>query len=74
MKWVVLLRRPVLLWEAARTAWDFRSRYGLLPARAIVDWRIATAYGTAAAETHPHDLIRFLEWRRRLRTVIRRTR
>lgn len=73
LKWVVLLARPSLAWEAVLTAWDFRSRYGLLPARAILEWRLATAYGTTSRPL-PHDLIGFLGWRRDLRAARRRAR
>lgn len=74
MNWSGLAARPTLIWEAARTAWEFRSRGGVLPSRSLVRWRIATAYGSPEANIKPEDLVRFLEWRQALRSYIRRTR
>lgn len=74
MKWLELAARPVLLAEGLRTAWAFRSRRGILPSRALIRWRIATAYGTPDAPVQYEDLVRFLEWRRQLRIVRRRSR
>lgn len=67
MKWVGLATRPQILWEGVRTAWAFRSRRGILPARDLLDWRLHTAYGTDTAEVDFDDLVSFLAWRRRLR-------
>lgn len=67
MKWVGLATRPHLVWEGVRTAWAFRSRRGLLPARDLLAWRLHTAYGTDTAEVDLDDLVSFLTWRRRLR-------
>lgn len=74
MKWVELAARPLLAAEALRTAWAFRSRRGILPSRPLIRWRIATAYGTPDASVQVEDLVRFLEWRRQLRAVQRRSR
>ncbi|MGA7272583.1 MAG: hypothetical protein WB239_16035 [Acidimicrobiia bacterium] len=63
-----VLRRPLLVWEAVRTAWAFRARRGLMPAPALLNWRLATAYGSASA-AEAEDLVRFLAWRRSLRTA-----
>ncbi|MFP3913892.1 MAG: hypothetical protein ACLFWM_03385 [Actinomycetota bacterium] len=71
MKWAGLMGRPSLIWEAVLTAWAFRVRRGLLPARHLLRWRIATAYGRSDAEVAPQDLVRFLEWRKRLRAARR---
>lgn len=71
-KWVDLISRPTLIWEGLRTAWAFRSRHGILPPQALMEWRIATAYGTSAAEITTEDLMSFLAWRRRLRSSLRR--
>lgn len=67
MKWVGLVTRPRLVWEAVRTAWAFRSRRGVLPARDLLQWRLHTAYGTDDAPVEFEDLVSFLAWRRRLR-------
>lgn len=67
--WVELISHPALMWEGVRTLWAFRSRSGILPPRALIDWRIATAYGTSSAEIATDDLVSFLQWRRRLRRL-----
>lgn len=69
--WALLRSRPALILEAARAGWAFRSRRGVLPARDLVRWRLATAYGSAQAPIEPEDLVSFLEWRRTLRSAIR---
>ncbi len=74
MKWVELAARPLLLAEAARTAWAFRARRGILPSRTLLRWRIATAYGSSDAPVQTEDLVRFLEWRRQFRAARRRAR
>jgi hypothetical protein len=74
VKWSGLLSRPGLIWEALSTAYAFRRRGGVLPSRAALRWRVATAYGSSEAEVSPDDLIRFLEWRRALRAHMRRNR
>ncbi|HLU53491.1 MAG TPA: hypothetical protein VK011_07875 [Acidimicrobiia bacterium] len=74
MKWVELAARPLLLAEALRTAWAFRSRRGILPSRTLIRWRVATAYGSPDAPMQVEDLVSFLEWRRELRAVRRRSR
>lgn len=63
-----VLRRPSLVLEALRAAWAFRARRGLFPSRAVLDWRLATAYGSPRP-VEPEDLIRFLAWRRSLRAA-----
>lgn len=70
--WADVATRPVLLWEAARTAWAFRSRRGLLPSRALIRWRLATAYGSGDASPQPEDVRAFLMWRRVVRQSVRR--
>ncbi len=74
VKWVELAARPLLLAEALRTAWAFRSRRGILPSRTLIRWRVATAYGSPDAPMQVEDLVSFLEWRRELRAVRRRSR
>ncbi|HEX2154377.1 MAG TPA: hypothetical protein VHL52_10410 [Acidimicrobiia bacterium] len=74
MKWAALATRPTLIWEAARTAWAFRNRRSIVPSRAVLRWRIATAYGDSRISVRPEDAIRFLAWRRGLRKAIRRLR
>lgn len=71
-KWADVATRPVLLWEAALTAWAFRPRKGILPSRALIRWRIATAYGDASTSPAPGDVEAFLRWRRALRHDLRR--
>lgn len=70
--WADVATRPVLLWEAARTAWAFRSRRGFLPSRALIRWRLATAYGSADASPRSGDVRAFLMWRRAVRQSVRR--
>lgn len=70
--WAEAATRPVLLWEAARAAWAFRSRRGLLPSRALIRWRLATAYGSADASPRPEDVRAFLMWRRLVRQSVGR--
>lgn len=67
----VLRGGPRAVLEAVRTAWAFRGRRSLLPSRPLLDWRIATAYGSASAAPDPEDVTRFLAWRRALRLSLR---
>lgn len=67
MKWVGLVTRPGLLWEALRTAWAFRVRGGVRPAPDLIAWRLHTAYGTPGARIETEDLLSFLAWRRDVR-------
>jgi hypothetical protein len=68
------LARPALLWEAILAAWAFRARRGLLPSRALLRWRVATAYGSRRETPTTEDVVRFLEWRRAFRADLRRRR
>lgn len=68
--WAAMRTRPRLATEAASLAWAFRRRGGVLPVRALVRWRLATAYGSSTAPVQGEDLIRFLEWRRRVRGAL----
>lgn len=61
-----VVRKPALALEALRVAWAFRVRRGLVPSRAMLNWRLATAYGLPR-QAEPEDLIRFLAWRRSVR-------
>lgn len=74
LKWAGLIAHPALIWEAILTAWAFRARRGLLPSRAVLRWRVATAYGSDRASPVPEDVVRFLEWRRAIRSERRRGR
>lgn len=67
-----MIARPTLLWEAILTVWAFRSRRGLVPSRALLHWRLATAYGSSQTSPNPADVVRFLEWRRTFRSDVRR--
>ena len=62
-----LKARPSLLVEALSTAWAFRARGGVLPSRHLLNWRLATAYGSDSVAGPADDVIRFLEWRRAVR-------
>lgn len=62
-----LIRRPLLAWEAVGVAWAFRSRRGFFPSRALLRWRIATAYGDPDTKPPLADLVAYLGWRRRYR-------
>ena len=68
--WAALKTRPLLTTEALSAAWAFRRRGGILPARALLHWRLATAYGSPSASAQGEDLIRYLEWRRELRRTL----
>ncbi|MGH8911505.1 MAG: hypothetical protein ACRDVD_03260 [Acidimicrobiia bacterium] len=68
--WAALRTRPLLATEALSAAWAFRRRGGILPARALVQWRRATAYGSRSLPAQSEDLIRYLEWRRELRRTL----
>lgn len=69
--WTLMKLRPRLIGEVVRVAWAFRSRGGILPARDLLRWRTATAYGSADAPVPFEDLAGFLTWRRALRSVMR---
>lgn len=64
-----LFRRPFLLIEAMRSLLATRQRGLLRPADAYLAWRSYTAYGDHDATFRTHDVIQFLAWRRRLRSV-----
>lgn len=65
--WEALRARPQLAFEALSTGWAFRARGGILPSRPLLQWRVATAYGSDTQPIESEDLIRFLEWRRAVR-------
>ena len=75
--WVLfieVLRRPRLWGEAlrsvprlARRHWWRRPPFLPLPDPSYLRWRVATAYGDAAAAVRRHDVIAYLEWCRRQR-------
>ncbi len=62
-----LFRRPLLLFEAARTYFAVRRRKRPTPSGAYLRWRAYTAYGDQRAAFESDDVIDFLEWRRRHR-------
>ncbi len=69
-----LARRPSLWGEALRAliavspAGWWRT-FPFLPRAepAYLAWRVSTAYGSAHQPMRAHDLVAYLEWRRRLR-------
>lgn len=64
-----LIRRPRLLIEAVRAWFAMSSRRGIGPSRPYLDWRTATAYGDQSTTTSAHDVFKYLEWRREMRTI-----
>lgn len=66
---LVLIRRPVLLWEAVRAGIAMRAHGGVLPSSAYIAWRVHTAYGGGMSETRQDDLESYLLWRRRMRDL-----
>lgn len=66
---LALIRRPILLWEAARVSVAFRTHRGLFPSSEYLDWRFHTAYGDDMSAVVVEDTIAFLGWRRRMRRV-----
>jgi hypothetical protein len=67
----VLIREPLLLWEAVRTAFGMRRRGRLTLSPAYLEWRAHTAYGDAKAAIPSIDLVHYLKWRREMRTISR---
>ena len=65
---LVLMRRPILLWEAVRAAFGLRSHRGIRPSSDYLNWRVHTAYGTDMSPS-AEDVIKYLEWRRLMRRV-----
>jgi hypothetical protein len=63
-----LARHPLLLIEAVRLLGAVRRRRGLTPSVVYLDWRAITAYGSAAPFSTA-DLLGFLDWRRRMRSL-----
>ncbi|CAN5803500.1 hypothetical protein BH23ACT5_BH23ACT5_11590 [soil metagenome] len=69
--WTLMKLRPRMIGEVLRSGWAFRARGGILPARDLVRWRTATAYGSAEAAVRVEDLAAFLKWRKTVRSVMR---
>ncbi len=65
----ILVRRPFLFVEALRAWFAMRRRGRFLPSSAYLSWRRATAYGDPLATASAHDLVYYLEWRRRMRVM-----
>lgn len=72
--WGVVARRPRWWGPALGALWSMRRRrwwrvfpFLPLPDRRLLDWRLATAYGSAEAPLAEEDLLGFLEWRSRWR-------
>ncbi len=66
---LTLVRRPVLFWEAMRTAVAMRSRGGVTPSPDYLAWRLHTAYGDDTSSIPPEDLAAYLGWRRMMRKL-----
>jgi hypothetical protein len=71
---LAVVRHPALWGEAVRAMaamapreWWKRLPFLPVPDREFLRWRIATAYGTVNAPLPAHDVVAFLEWRRRQR-------
>lgn len=68
---VSLLKHPVLLWEAVRARWSMRRRGGVAVSERYMRWRALTAYGDNLTTTSDQDLLEYLVWRRRIRSLRR---
>ena len=64
-----IIRRPRLIVEAIRAWFAMSSRGGLGPSRPYLEWRAATAYGDHSTTAGAHDVVKYLEWRREMRTI-----
>lgn len=64
-----LIRRPPLLLEALRTWWAMRRVGGVGAAGSYLAWRSLTAYGDISTTTSAQDLLRYLHWRKGMRSV-----
>jgi len=69
-----VLARPLLWLEALRASaalaprdWYKRPPFLPLPDPGYMSWRLQAAYGTSSADASPHDLVAYLEWRKRQR-------
>jgi hypothetical protein len=69
---VALLKRPSLWLTAVSTLaalapdrWWRTPPFLPIPDRRVMDWRMTTAYGTPDSTLDEHDLVAYLEWRRR---------
>lgn len=65
----VILRHPVLLFEAVRARLAMRRRGGLRVSDAYLKWRRATAYGDHSNTMSAHDVVNYLAWRREMRAI-----
>lgn len=68
--------RPWLWLTAAGAAmslapdgWWRRRPFVPLPDEETLQWRVTTAYGSGGGEISPDDLVAYLEWRRRQRSI-----
>lgn len=64
-----LLLRPVLFGEAVRSWLAMRRRGGWGVAGPYMSWRTLTAYGDPATTISAQDLLRYLAWRREMRSI-----
>ncbi len=66
-----ILRRPLLWVEGMVTLATMRRRGGWAVDGRYLDWRRFTAYGDASAAPPPSDVVEYLSWRRRQRSMRR---
>lgn len=64
-----IIRRPRLAVEAVRAWFAMSRRRGITPSRPYMQWRAFTAYGDPSTTASAHDLVKYLEWRREMRTI-----
>ncbi|MGF1617470.1 MAG: hypothetical protein ACFCU2_06625 [Acidimicrobiia bacterium] len=61
--------RPAVWWEALRFLFAVRVHRGLRPSADYLHWRVHTAYGNDMSVTTPDDVVKFLDWRRKMRAA-----
>lgn len=66
-----LVRRPLLAVEALRSWLSMRRRGGWRVASSYLAWRTVTAYGDPSTTVSARDLLRYLAWRREMRSIQR---
>ena len=66
---LTLLRRPLLLIEAARSWLAMRRTGGLRVAGPYLAWRRVTAYGDNSTTMSAQDVLNYLSWRREMRAT-----
>ena len=73
---VAVIRRPTLwstavveLLRLARPGWWRRWPPLPVPDQSYLDFRLQTAYGSGATDLPPSDVVAYLEWCRRMRSL-----